>query len=199
MAAVVAVLVLTAAGCGSSDESDGSASEGGPTQSSSAAGGQELSAWADDVCSSASEWMTAVDTAQATLSDRANLSANGVRSTLDSVATATDSLVTELTGLGSPDTAAGDQAQAELSALAHQLRQQQDAITGAASQSPSTARELLANVSTITGALAAMLTGVTATVESISQLDGADELKRAFKTNPNCQQLSADANASPGS
>jgi hypothetical protein len=143
--------------------------------------------------------MTAVDTAQATLSDKGNLSANRVRSALDSVATATDSLVTELTGLGSPDTAAGDQAQAELSALANQLRQQLDAIAGAASQSPSTARELLANVSTITGALAAMLTAVTATVESISQLKGADELKRTFETNPNCQRLSAKINAGAGS
>ena len=143
--------------------------------------------------------MTAVNTAQATLSDKGNVSANRVRSALDSVATATDSLVTELTGLGSPGTAAGDQAQAELSALANQLRQQQDTITGAASQSPRTARELLANVSTITGALAAMLTDVTATVESISQLNGADELKRTFETNPNCQQLSAKINAGTGS
>jgi hypothetical protein len=197
--AVVAVLVLAAAGCGSSDGSDGSSSEGGPTQSSSAADGQELSAWADDVCSAASEWVTAVDAAQTTLSDKANLSANGVRSALDGVATATDSLVTDLTGLGPPDTAAGDQAQAALSALATQLRQQQDEIAGATSQSPTTAGELLTNVSTITGALATMVTGAAATMESIRQLDGAEELESAFKANPNCQQLPAIANGSPGS
>ena len=197
--AVLTALLLTATGCGSSDGSDASNSSASATtssDSSSATGGQQPSAWADDVCSAASDWKAAVDTAQATLSDKADLSANGVRDAVDSVATATDSLVTSLKGLGTPDTAAGDQARAELSTLATQLQQQKTTITGATSPSPTTARQLLTQVSTITGALAAMLTGITATVDAISQLDGAEELKGAFQTAPSCQQLSATPSTS---
>ena len=197
-ATAVAALVLLAVGCGS-DGTEGSPSSSSSQSSGTSTGSQEPSAstWAQGVCSTASDWKVAVDTAQATLSDKANLSANGVRDALDSVAAATDSLVADLTNLGPPDTAAGHQAQAQLSALASQLQQQKDTITGATSQSPTTARELLVQVSTITGALATMLSGVTATVQNISQLDGAEELESAFQTTPACQQLHASANASP--
>ena len=156
----------------------------------------QASTWAEDVCSAASDWKVAVDTAQATLSDKANLSANGVRDAVDAVAAATDSLVANLTSLGAPDTTAGDQAQAQLSTLASQLQQQKDTITSATSQSPTTARELLTQVSTMTGALATMLSNVTATVDNIRQLEGAEELESAFQDALTCKQLQARAGLS---
>ena len=205
LAALLAILVLAATGCGGSGGSDGSPSAGNsssessaasPSSSSSAAGGQDASAWADEVCTATSDWKQSIDTAQATLNDTANLSANGVRGALDDVATATDLLITDLTHVGTPGSAAAVQVQSELSLLATQLQQQKDTITGATSQSPTNARELLIQVSTITGALATMLTGITATVDNISQLNGTEELQSAFQTTPACQQLRTSASPS---
>ena len=197
-ALVVAALLLATAACGgspssnSSDGTDGSDGSEGSQQS-------QAMTWAEDVCSAASDWKDAINSALTTLSDKANLSANGVRDAVDTVAAATDSLVADLTSLGTPDTTAGDQAQAQLTTLATQLQQQKDTITSATSQSATTARDLLTQVSTVTGALATMLDDVTTTVDDIRQLDGADELENAFQDAPTCQQLQASASASPSS
>ena len=197
-ALVVAILLLATAACGgspssnSSDGSEGSEGTEGSQQS-------QAMTWAEDVCSAASDWKNAINTAMTTLSDKANLSANGVRDAVDTVAAATDSLVADLTSLGVPDTTAGNEAQAQLTTLATQLQQQKDTITSATSQSPTSARDLLTQVSTVTGALATMLDDVTTTVDDIGQLDGAEELESAFQDAPACQQLQTSASASPSS
>jgi hypothetical protein len=191
-AIVFVTLVFATAACSGSDGSDGSSSPEG------ADGGQQAQAatWAEEVCTTVSDWKVAVDNARATLSDKANLSANGVRDAVDGVAAATDALVADLDSIGPPDITAGDEAQAQLSTLASQLKQEKDTLTSTTSQSSTTMRELLAKVSTITGALATMLTEVAATVEDIGELDGAEELTSAFQDAPTCQQL--QASASPG-
>jgi hypothetical protein len=50
---------------------------------------------------------------------------------------------------------------------------------------------LLAQVSTVTGAVSEMIDDSVATVESISRLDGADELESAFEESSTCQELGA--------
>ena len=200
-ALVGAVLLLATAACGGSPSTNSSDGSDGSDGSEGSEGSQQSQAmtWAEDVCSAASDWKNAINSALTTLSDKANLSANGVRDAVDTVAAATDSLVADLTSLGAPDTTAGDQAQAQLTTLATQLQQQKDTITSATSQSPTSARDLLTQVSTVTGALATMLDDVTTTVDDIGQLDGAEELESAFQDAPACQQLQTSASASPSS
>jgi methyl-accepting chemotaxis protein len=141
------------------------------------------------VCSTAADWRAAIDDAQATLTDTGNLSADLIRQTVDDVATATATLVTDLSGMGAPDTEAGDEAEARLSSLSDQLQQQEDVISGATDESAGGLQELLAQVSTVTGAIATMLADVSTAVDDIRRLDGAQELEDAFKDSPACQDL----------
>jgi len=170
----VAVLALATA-CGGSDAEPQSAAE----------------VWADDVCSSVSDWKGAVEGAQATLSDPGNLSANDVKAALRSVSTATSAFVADLKGMGPPDTEAGQAAQDELSTLSGRLQQQADVVTQALNESSDNLQELLAQVSTVSGAVSRMVSESVAAVDNIRQLDGADELESAFQDSSTCQDLGA--------
>jgi hypothetical protein len=173
---LLGTLALGAAGCGdSSDDAE--------DQQTSA------EAWAGDVCSTAADWRAAIDDAQATLTDTGNLSADLIRETVDDVATATATLVTDLSEMGAPDTEAGDEAEARLSSLSDQLQQQEDVISGATDESAGGLQNLLAQVSTVTGAIATMLADVSAAVDDIRRLDGAQELENAFQDSSACQEL----------
>ena len=169
---LIAVLAL-ATGCGGSESDQQSATE----------------AWADDVCSTVSDWKGAVEDAQTTLSDPASLSADDVRGALDSVSTATTAFVNNLQDIGPPDTEAGEQAGAQLSTLSDQLQEQADVVTRTLNQPSANLQELLAQVSTVTKALSTMVTDSVTAVENIRQLDGADELERAFQDSQTCQEL----------
>jgi len=171
---LVAVLAL-ATGCGGSESDQQTAAE----------------AWADDVCSTVSDWKGALEDAQTTLSDPANLSANDVKDALESVSTATSAFIDDLNGIGPPDTEAGRAAQEQLSTLSGQLQQQADVVTRTLNQSSANLQELLAQVSTVSGALSTMVTDAVTAVENIRQLDGADELESAFQDSSTCQELRA--------
>jgi ABC-type transporter Mla subunit MlaD len=173
--ACLTVLVL-AAGCGG----------GSDPQPQSA-----VEIWADDVCSSVADWKDAVEDAQSALSDPADLSATDVRDTLQGVADATNAFVTDLTGIGTPDTQAGQAAADELSTLSGRLRHHADIVSEAVGESSDNLQELLAQVSTVTSAVSEMIDDSVATVESISRLDGADELESAFEESSTCQELGA--------
>jgi type I site-specific restriction endonuclease len=173
---LVAVLAL-AAGCGSDGEQQ---QQPQPTATE---------AWADDVCSSVSSWKAAVDHSESMLSHPANLSANDVRHALSFVSTATSKFVSELKDVGPPDTEAGQAAEAELSTLSDQLQQQADIVTRTLDESSGSLQELLAQVSSVSGALSTMVTDTTTAVENIRQLDGADELESAFQDSSACQGL----------
>lgn len=179
---LIAVLALAAAGCGGSDGDQQSAAE----------------AWADDVCSTVSDWTGAVQDAQTTLSDPGNLSANDVRGALENVSTATTAFINDLKDIGPPDTEAGEAAGAQLSTLSDQLQQQADVVTRALNQSSANLQELLAQVSTVTNALSTMVNNAVTAVDNIRQLDGADELESAFQDSQTCQELQASNGPSGG-
>ena len=169
-----AVLVL-ATGCGGFGSEQQSAVE----------------AWADDVCASVSDWKGAVEDAQATLGDPVTLSADDVRNALNSVVSATTSFVNDLKGMGPPDTEAGQAAADELSILSGKLQHQADVVTQAMDESSTNLQELLAQVSTVSGAISRMVGDSVAAVENIEQLDGAAELESAFQEASACQELRA--------
>ena len=152
--------------------------------------------WAGQVCSTAGDWLAAISDAQVTLTDTANLSADSLRGAFDGVVDATDALITELGDLGPPDTEAGDEAADQLSTLSGQLDEQRTAISAATEQSAGSVQDLLSQVSTVTGAIAAMLTDVSTTVDNLRALDGADELEKAFQDSSACQELRASASPS---
>jgi type I site-specific restriction endonuclease len=178
---LVAVLAL-ATGCGGAESDQQTAAE----------------AWADDVCSTVSDWKGAVEDAQTTLSDPANLSANDVKDSLASVSTATSAFVTDLKDITAPETEAGAAAQEQLSTLSDQLQQQADVVTRTLNQPSASLQELLAQVSTVSAALSTMVTDAVTAVENIRQLDGADELESAFQDSSTCQELRAGNGPSGG-
>lgn len=181
LACVAFTAVLTAA-CGSSgDDADQ------PTKTE---------AWASSVCATASNWLDAVGDARATLTDTTNLDADALRGAFDDLAGATETLVTNLGKLGTPDTEAGDEAQAQLSSLSGRLEEQRGVIADATDQAAGSVQGLLAQVSTVTTAIATMLTDISTTVDGIRGLQGADELEKAFQDAPACQELAASASAS---
>lgn len=153
-------------------------------------------AWAGDVCSTAGNWLDAITDAQAALTDTANLSAETLRGAFDGVVTATDALITDLGDLGPPDTEAGDEAAAQVSTLSDQLDEQRAAISAAMDQDGGSVQGLLSQVSTVTGAIAAMLTDVSTAIDNLRQLQGADELEQAFQDASTCQELRASTTPS---
>lgn len=176
--AAVAVVSCTA-GCG------------GSSTTSSNQGKTDAEKWADDVCSSISTWHETVSQAKSTLRHPADLTVSTFEDTVRDVVNATRRLVTEVSDLGPPDTSAGDQAADQLSKLSDQLDQEKAALKKATAGNASSPSEMLANLSTITGSLAAMSTDITKTLDSLGSLDGAAELRDAFDSSETCRQLRA--------
>ena len=171
-------VVSCAAGCGGS--------------STSSQGKTETEKWADDVCSSISTWRDTVSQAKSTLRHPADLSVSTFEDTVRGVVDATRRLVTEMGNLGPPDTTAGNQAADQLSTLSKDLEQEM-AVVKKTIQSDASPSEMLANLSTITGALATMSTDISKTVDGLESLDGAAELRDAFDSSASCQKLTASA------
>lgn len=176
LAGLVAGLALVASGCGASD--DDAADE--PTAAES---------WASDVCSTVGAWTSTVQDARTTLSTPRDLSANEVEATFTEIGDATSTLVEELGDLGAPDTEAGDEAQARISTLSEQLQAQADVVEEATGDQPQGMGELLARVSTVTGAVAQMVSDAQAAVADLRVLDGAQELEDAFASATSCEDL----------
>ncbi len=175
LAGLVAGLALVVSGCG---ESNDSADE--PTAAES---------WASDVCSTVGAWTSTVQDARTTLSTPRDLTVAEIEATFTEVGDATSTLVQELGDLGAPDTEAGDEAQERISSLAEQLQTQADVVEDATSDQPGGGGELLASVSTVTGAVAQMISDAQAAIADLRVLDGAQELEDAFASAASCEEL----------
>lgn len=183
-AVLATAVLLLSAGCGSDD--NGASGSASSSPSSSPSGSGRTKAWADDLCTAASTWKAQLNGATAQLRDTANLSANGLKSSLSTMVTATSSFASDLRDLGVPDTQAGDQAQQELSDLGDTLEEQQDVIADTLA-GVTTARQLAAALPTLQKAVTTMGTAFTTTAQSLSGLDGADELRQSFESSSACQ------------
>ena len=172
-------VVSLAAGCGGSSPSGQHRSQ--------------AEIWADNVCTSISTWRATVSKAKSTLSHPADLTASTFKATVREVVDATSTLVTEVGNLGPPGASAGAQAADQLSTLSKELEQEMAVVKKAIGSGAASPSEILADLSTITGALASMSADIKKTVEGLGSLDGAAELKDAFKSSASCQQLTASA------
>lgn len=172
-------VVSCAAGCGGS--------------STSSQGKTETEKWADDVCSSISTWRDTVSQAKSTLRHPADLTVSTFEDTVRGVVDATRTLVTEMGNLGPPDTTAGNQAADQISNLSEQLDKERAVLKKTIQSDAASPSEVLANLSTITGALATMGSDINKTVDGLGSLDGAAELRDAFDSSASCQKLTASA------
>lgn len=178
VAGLVAGLAVAVTGCGESD--DGSGDE--PTAAES---------WAADMCSTVGAWTTTMTEARSTLSEPRDLSANEIEATFSEVRTATSTLVDELGDLGAPDTDAGDEAEELVSSLSDDLQEQADVVEDATSDEPQGMGERLTRASTVTGAVAQMISDTQTAVTDIRALDGAQELEDAISSESSCQDLTS--------
>jgi hypothetical protein len=188
---VVPALVLVAvAGCGS-DDSSSSAGSSAPSPSSAstpATANDQTQQWADHLCSAAATWKGQLSSATKSLADTANLSVNGVKSSLSTMASATADFADDLRGLGSPGTQAGDEAQQALTDLGDTLDAQRERMSTALA-GVTTARQLVSAVPVLTMSLSAMGSAFTATAQQLATIDGADELRSAFSSSVDCSAV----------
>lgn len=178
VAGLVAAMAVAVTGCGDSD--DGSGSE--PTAAES---------WASDMCSTVGAWTTTIADARTALSSPRDLSANEIESTFAEVRTATTTLVEDLGDLGAPDTDAGDEAEERIASLSEQLQEQADIVEDAVGGESQGMAERLAGVSTVSAAVAQMISDAQAAVADIRTLDGAQELEDAISGASSCQDLTS--------
>ena len=172
--AVGASLAFLAAGCGSSG--------GGSTTTSASA----AETWAGGVCSSITTWQAA--TKSAVDSVKGDPTKNGLQTAATDTKSATQTLASDLKGLGKPDTQNGQQAKDSLNQLSTSL-QQDVATIETAVKGVSGMAGALAAVPTVTGTLTTMRAQVKTTVTEIQGLDAKGELKNAFANSSTCNTL----------
>ena len=177
--AVVALPALIAAGCGSSGGSTTST-----TTTTTSASATET--WASGVCTSITTWQAALKSAASSL--KSNPTKNGLQTAGDDAKAATDTLASDLKGLGKPDTQVGQQAKTSLDQLATSLQHNVATIENAVSGASGLGGALKA-VPTVTATLATMETQVKTTVTNLEGLGATGELKTAFASSSACKSL----------
>ena len=175
---VAASLVFVAAGCGSSG--------GGSTTTTSASATE---AWASGVCSSLTTWQAAIKSAAGSV--KSDPTKSGLQTAAKDAKSATETLSSDLKGLGKPDTQAGQQAKDSLDQLSTSLQKDVTTIENAV-KGVSGVSDVLAAVSTVTTTLATMGTQVKTTFADIQALDKG-ELKKAFASSSACDSLTGEA------
>lgn len=149
----------------------------------------EAENWAGDVCVAVAQWQGELAAARATVTDFANLSPAALEDAVDDVATATEDLVGDLDRLGAPETEAGGRAREELTTLSDALADERQALADAASAPATGLDERRDQVTSMTAALRAMVGQTQRTVQVLRELDGAEELSRAFDDAPECRDV----------
>ena len=175
--AVAASMALLAAGCGSS---------GGSSTTTTTTSASATETWASGVCSSITTWQAAIKTAADSV--KSNPTKSGLQTAAGDAKSATDTLASDLKGLGKPDTQAGQQAKDSLDTLSTTLQKDTTTIEDAV-KNASGLNGVLTAASTVTGTLASMGTAVTTTFTALQGLDAKGELKSAFASSSDCSSL----------
>jgi hypothetical protein len=170
LVSAVAVLAVSAAGCGGDDDNDATTE------------------WAGGVCSAITTWENSITSAVNSVKD--NPTKEGVQSAVDDAKDATTTFTNDLKGLGKPDTDAGQQAEAALNELSsdveagvQQVEQAVETAEGAG------AAGALSAISAVSATLSTLTSQATTTFSQLQQLNGGDELKDAFDDADSCDDL----------
>jgi hypothetical protein len=175
IATIAAGAALLAAGCGGSSSSS---SDTTPTAD-----------WAEGLCSAISDWTTSMTAVGDSLKS-GNVSKDALSQAADDAKSATDTLSSDLKGLGPPDTEAGQKAKESVDQLSSDLEDDatkiQDALDGATGLSG-----ILSAVSVISSTAVTMGNQVSATFTELQGLDAKGELESAFKQSGSCDKLTS--------
>jgi hypothetical protein len=170
LVSAVAVLALSAAGCGGNDDNDATTE------------------WAGGVCSAITTWQSSITDAVNSAKD--NPTKEGVQSAFNEAKDATTTLTDDLKSLGKPDTDAGQQAEDALNELSSDVdagvQQVQQTVQEAENAGAAGA---LSAISAVSATLATLTSQVTTTVTQLQSLDGGQELKDAFDNADSCNDL----------
>ncbi len=168
--AVVAAAALVAAGCGGS--------------SSSSSDTSPATTWADGVCSAVATWTSSISSIGDSLK-AGNLSQDSLTSAANDAKDATKTLTSDLSSLGTPDTATGQKAKEAVDQLSTDLeadvKSVQDAVDGASGISG-----LVSAIPVITSTLVTAKDQVSSTISDLQSLDAKGELQSAFKQASSC-------------
>ena len=175
----VASLAVLAAGCGSS---------GGGSTTTTTTTASATETWASDVCTSITTWQAAIKSAADSLKN--DPTKNGLQTAADDAKSATQTLDSDLKGLGKPDTAAGQQAKDSVDQLSTNLQKGADTIESSV-KGASGVSGVLSAVTTVTATLATMETQVKTTFTDLQGLDSNGELKDAFASSTSCDSLTS--------
>ena len=170
----LAFVVAVAASCGGSDEA-----EEDPT-----------AAWASGFCTAVTSWTDELESITSQFSDTSNLSQEGLESAADDAKSATEQLVDDLRGLGSPETDSGEEVQSAVDELSTTLENEAAKIEETA-DGVSGLTDLPSAITTITTSLSAMATAFSDTLTTIQDADVEGELGSALEDSPDCAEISS--------
>jgi methyl-accepting chemotaxis protein len=170
-AALVAAVALLAAGCGSSESSDATAT----------------SEWAEGLCSSISTWTSSLTSIVDGLKG-GSLSKDSLSGAVDEAKSSTNEFTSSLDALGTPDTEAGQQAKDAVDELSGEIKADIQTIQDAVENASGVAGVLSA-VQVIQETISKAGTQVSDTLTSFQDIDAKGELEQAFKDAPSCQKL----------
>jgi len=162
------VVLGAAAGCGGS---------GGGTTTVSA-----TVTWADGLCSAVTTYKDSLTQTKDSL--KSGVSKSSLNDAAKSVEDATNTFVSALGDLGTPDTEAGKTAKEAVDNLSTTLQKTSDTVQSAASES-----SLLGAVSVVSAALVSAQTAAKNAVDQLKSTDAQAELEDAFKQAPACDGL----------
>lgn len=175
IAATVAGIALLAAGCGGSSDSS-SSDDTSPTTE-----------WAGNLCSALDAWTTSITSIVDPIKS-GDISKDSLTTAVDDAKSATDTLISDLQGLGKPDTEAAQEAKDAVDELSSELQTSvttiEDELDGA-----SGIAGYIAAAPAILTALGTMGTDVTSTFTTLEGLDAKGELEAAFNDAPSCADL----------
>ena len=174
LTAAVAALALVAVGCGGDDDSDTD-----PT-----------AAWASDFCSAVTTWTDELQTVTSQFSDTSNLSQDGLQSASDDVRAATESLVDDLRGLGSPETDGGEEIQSALDTLSTTLETESTSVEETV-EGISGLTGIPSAITAVTASLSAMGTAFSTALQTIENADVESELQNALEESPECADITS--------
>lgn len=176
-AAAVCALAVVAAGCGGGG--------GSTTTTTTSASATE---WANGFCSAFATWDTAFKDATSQFTSLSSLSKDNLQKAADDIDTATQQLITDLKGLGAPNTESGQKVKDSVDSLATTLQTQVDTIkstidkTSSITQIPGAASDVMTS-------LTAMSTAISSTSKTIEDANVKGELTNALKSSPDCANL----------
>ena len=167
---LVTALALAAAGCGGDDENDATTE------------------WAGGVCSAITNLQSSITDAVNSVKD--NPTKEGIDNAVNDAKDATKTFTDDVQGLGTPETDAGQQATDALNELTSDveagIQQVQQAIETAKGAGATGA---LSAISAVSATLSTLMSQATTTFSQLQNLNGGDELKKAFDNADSCNDL----------